>query len=162
MHDMLVKLYDLPSLDSALDGIARQGIAIRRAIGPEAPAVATWMRANFPGSAAEVEIACGHLPSTCFLAVRDSQILGFACHDATARNFFGPEGVLKEERGRGVGRALLLAALHSQRAQGYAYAIIGGVGPATFYAKCVGAVAIEGSDPGIYAGMLRTPTTNGD
>jgi hypothetical protein len=34
------------------------------------------------------------------------------------------------------------------------YAIIGGVGPAEFYAKAVGAVPIEGSTPGIYAGML--------
>ena len=62
------------------------------------------------------------------------------------------------ERGRGVGRALLLSALHAQRAQGYAYAIIGGVGPADFYAKTVGAVPIAGSTPGIYDGMLpRAP-----
>lgn len=41
------------------------------------------------------------------------------------------------------------------REQGYAYAIIGGVGPVEFYAKTVGAVVIEGSDPGIYRGMIR-------
>jgi len=45
---------------------------------------------------------------------------------------------------------LLLSALHAQRAQGYAYSIIGGVGPAGFYATTVGAVPIEGSTPGIY------------
>ena len=93
--------------------------------------------------------------SACFIALRGPQIVGFACHDATARNFFGPEAVVADERGRGIGRALLLSALHAQREQGYAYAIIGGVGPAAFYAKCVGAVAIAGSDPGIYGGMLR-------
>jgi predicted N-acetyltransferase YhbS len=87
--------------------------------------------------------------------VRDRQILGFACHDATARNFFGPEAVAAEERGRGLGRALLLVALHAQREQGYAYAIIGGVGPAEFYVKSVGAIPIPGSTPGIYAGMLH-------
>lgn len=38
--------------------------------------------------------------------------------------------------------------------QGYAYAIIGGVGPAEFYAKAVGAVLIEGSSPGIYQGIM--------
>jgi hypothetical protein len=54
-----------------------------------------------------------------------------------------------------LGRALLLAVLHAQRAQGYAYAIIGGVGPAEFYARNVGAIPIAGSTPGIYAGMLR-------
>jgi predicted N-acetyltransferase YhbS len=95
------------------------------------------------------------LPISCFIAVREQRILGFACHDATARNFFGPEAVAAEERGRGLGRALLLAALHAQRDQGYAYAIIGGVGPADFYAKCAGAIPIPGSTPGIYAGMLR-------
>lgn len=41
-------------------------------------------------------------------------------------------------------------------AQGYAYAIIGGVGPHVqgFYEKAVGAVLIEGSEPGVYGGML--------
>jgi len=38
--------------------------------------------------------------------------------------------------------------------EGYAYAIIGGVGPVEFYAKSVGAVLIEGSTPGIFAGLL--------
>ena len=36
------------------------------------------------------------------------------------------------------------------RDDGYAYAIIGGVGPAEYYAKTVGATLIEGSSPGIY------------
>jgi hypothetical protein len=53
-----------------------------------------------------------------------------------------------------VRRALLLAVLHAQREKGYAYAIIGDIGPAEFYARTVGAVAIEGSTPGIHAGVL--------
>ena len=40
------------------------------------------------------------------------------------------------------------------KAQGYAYGIIGGVGPASFYEKAVGAVLIDGSNPGIYQGIL--------
>jgi len=152
---MLVRLYELPSLPAALDAAARQGIAVRRVLAPEKPVVTAWTQANFAASAAEVGIACGRLPIACFIAVRDQQILGFACYDATARNFFGPEAVVETERGRGLGRTLLLAALHAQREQGYAYAIIGGVGPAEFYVRCVGAVPIAGSTPGIYAGMLR-------
>jgi Acetyltransferase (GNAT) family len=155
MHDMLVRLYDLPGLDAALDAASRQGITVRRAIGPEKLAVTAWVEAKFPASAAEVEIACCRLPIACFIALRGQQIVGFACYDATARNFFGPEAVVEDERGRGVGRTLLLAALHAQREQGYAYAIVGGVGPAAFYAKSAGAIPIAGSDPGIYAGMLR-------
>ena len=46
------------------------------------------------------------------------------------------------------------AASTSASADGFAYAIIGGVGPAAFYAKAVGAVDIAGSTPGIYGGML--------
>lgn len=62
--------------------------------------------------------------------------------------------MLESERGKGIGKALLLAALHAQKAQGFAYAIIGGVGPAEYYAKTVGAIMIEGSQPGIYDGLL--------
>ena len=43
---------------------------------------------------------------------------------------------------------------------GYAYAIIGGVGPAAFYASAVGAIPIEGSSPGIYRDPLRKKDTN--
>lgn len=155
MHDMLVKLYALPGLDEALDAVARQDVVIRRAIAPEKHAVLDWVRAYFASSAAEVETAFAQVPATCFIAVRDDAMLGFACYDVASRNFFGPEGVAAEERGRGIGRGLLLAALHAQRSQGYAYAIIGGVGPAEFYAKTVGAVAIADSTPGIYARLMR-------
>lgn len=72
--------------------------------------------------------------------------MGFACYDATAPNFFGPTGVDEAARGRGIGYGLLLSVLYAQKAQGYAYAIIGGVGPAEFYEKTVGAVIIPGSE----------------
>lgn len=159
--DMLVKLYELPNLDAALADVARQGIRVRRALAPDKPLVLTWVREHFEVWAPEVEAACGRLPITCFIAQRAQQILGFACHDATAPNFFGPEGVLSDERGRGVGRALLLSALHAQRAQGYAYAVIGGVGPAAFYEKTVGAKLIPGSDPGIYRDLLPRKSPGG-
>lgn len=155
MHDMLVRLYAIPGVEEALAGCLARGVTIRRALSPERPAVVDWVRAHFASSAAEAETAFSQVPVTCFIALRDADILGFACYDVTCRNFFGPEGVLPGERGRGVGRALLLCALHAQRARGYAYAIIGGVGPAQFYEKAVGAIAIPGSTPGIYAGMLE-------
>lgn len=154
MHDMLVRLYALPELAPALARCASHGIAIRRALGAERPRVAGWVRHHFPSAEAETDVAFARLPVACFIAIRAGQILGFACHDATAPNFFGPEGVADNARGHGVGAALLLAALHAQRAQGYAYAIIGGVGPAAFYAKVAGAVDIADSTPGIYAGIL--------
>ena len=154
MHDMLVRLYALPSLDEAVAACAARGVTIRRALSPEKHAVFDWVRAHFTSSTAELEVAFAQVPVTCFIAVREDAMLGFACYDVTCKNFFGPEGVVTEERGRGIGRAQQLAALHAHRAQGYAYAIIGGVGPAEFYAKTVGAIAISGSTPGIYAGVL--------
>jgi GNAT superfamily N-acetyltransferase len=161
MHDMLVRLYALPPLPPALDAAGRQGISVRRALAPDVPALVGWTQENFPKSAAEVGIACGRMPISCFIAVREGRIVGFACYDATARNFFGPEAVVEAERGRGVGRTLLLAALHAQREQGYAYSIVGGVGPAEFYARTVGAVPIAGSTPGIYAGLLSARPPSG-
>ncbi len=154
MHDMLVRLYALPDLADALAACAADGVAVRRALMPEKPAVVDWVRARFPSAAAEVEAAFARPPVTCFVALRAGALAGFACYDVTCPNFFGPEGVAQDERGRGIGRALLLSALHAQRAQGYAYAVIGGVGPAEFYAKTVGAVAIPGSTPGLYAGLV--------
>jgi len=154
MHDMLVRLYALPSLDEAVAACATRGVTIRRALAPERHTALDWVRAHFASSAAEVEAAFAQVPVNCFIAVRDGAVLGFACYDVTCRNYFGPEGVATGERGHGIGRALLLAALHAQRAQGYAYAIIGGVGPAGFYAKTVGAVAIADSTPGIYSTLL--------
>ena len=40
---------------------------------------------------------------------------------------------------------------------GYGYAIIGGVGPAEFYEKAVGATLIEGSEISIYENLIRKP-----
>lgn len=151
---MLVKLYDLPRLEPALATVARHGVVIKRGIAPDALAILTWVREHFANCAAEVQMALAHVPARIFVALRDGVMVGFACHDVTCLDFFGPEGVATGERGKGIGRALLLAALHAQRAQGYAYSIIGGVGPAGFYERTVAAVAIAGSTPGIYAHRL--------
>lgn len=162
MPDMLVKLYELPPLAPALARQAADGIAVRRALAPDRRRVIAWVDAHYgAGWAGECAVAFARLPVSCFLAV-DSRadgdtIAGFACYDAVARNFFGPTGVAEAYGGRGIGTALLLACLHAQAADGYAYAIIGGVGPAPFYSKAVGATLIPGSDPGIYAGLLRSP-----
>jgi predicted N-acetyltransferase YhbS len=59
-------------------------------------------------------------------------------------------------RKHGIGTGLLFACLEDMRQQGYGYAIVGGVGPTAFYSKAVGAVLIEGSDPGVYRGLLRS------
>ncbi len=155
MPDMLIKLYTLPELAPTITQQQNNGIDIRRALAPEKHIVTEWVgRTFYPNWASECEIAFTRQPVSCFIAVKDEAIIGFACHDATCRNFFGPSGVDPAHQSQGIGKALLLACLHAMAAQGYAYAIIGDVGPVDFYAKTVGAVVIEDSTPGIYRGML--------
>lgn len=153
---MLVKLYTLPGLENVLAQQQEAGVDIRRALVLEKHLVVEWVRKTFnPFWANECEIAFSRQPVSCFIAVEKGQIIGFACHDATYKNFFGPTGVTEVCRGRGTGKVLLLACLHAMKEQGYAYAIIGWVGPAEFYTKFVGAVEIEDSEPGIYRGFLK-------
>ena len=154
MADMLVKLYELPALEPALAACQRRNVVVRGAFAPERPPLMRWLNEHFPFWQEEVAVTFARVPISCLIALRDREILGFACYDAICRNFFGPTGVVESERGTRVGLALLLAALHAQKAQGYAYAIIGGVGPEEYYTKAVGATLIEGSTPGIYGGLL--------
>lgn len=151
MADMLVRLYALPDADAALARMKALGVTIRRPESGERALTVDWIRTTFSaGWAAECETAFSTRPPSCLIAIRNQTLIGFACHDCTRRNFFGPAGVADADRGHGVGAALTLVTLAAMRASGYAYAIIGGVGPSAFYAKVAGATPIEGSTPGIY------------
>ncbi|AUN31498.1 GNAT family N-acetyltransferase [Niveispirillum cyanobacteriorum] len=151
--DLLVKLYALPQGPEPLP----PGITLRRALAPEAAVILPWIAARFgEGWRAEASAALSACPTRIHIAHNDAgTLLGFACHDVTARGLFGPTGVDEQARGTGLGKALLLASLRAMAADGYAYAVIGGAGPVEFYQKAVGAVPIEGSEPGLYRGMLR-------
>ena len=151
MTDMLVRLYDLPELRDYLGGLQKLNIKIRRPNAWEKILVTDWIGRHFTlGWSAECEVAFSARPPSCFIAIEADSLIGFACHDCTRLNFFGPTGVTESARNRGIGRVLLLSCLHAMRNSGYAYAIIGGVGPVAFYSKAVGATVIDGSSPGIY------------
>ena len=153
---MLVRLYDLPESATLVERLRADGVDVRRALAPEKHVVVAWVREQFgEGWASECEVSFARLPIACFRAQRGQVVLGFACYDSTAKAFFGPTGVLEQERKHGIGTALLLVTLQAMAAEGYAYAIIGGAGPADFYANAVGAVPIAGSTPGIYRKMLK-------
>ena len=155
MIDMLVRLYDLPESAGLYAEVASKGVTLRRARAFEKHTVAAFAREHFSEKwVSEVEVALTRQPVACFIATRDKQILGFACFDTTQRGFFGPTGVLESARGLGLGKALLLKSLEALREIGYAYAIIGGVGPREFYAKACGAIESPGSDPGTHADIL--------
>lgn len=154
MQDMLVKLYDLPA-DAALAQPEDTSVEIRRAMAPDMLQVVDFVRSlSSKFAAGECQMCFQGHPITCFVATRGGKLLGYACYNATAPDFFGPTAVLPEERGKGIGRALLLRSLAALKEQGYGYAIIGGVGPQAFYEKTVGATLIPGSNPGIYKDFL--------
>ena len=162
MPDMLVNLLRLPPLEPLLDALRPTRVTIRRAQPFERSIIHAFVERHFAAAwADEISVAYAHQPVSLFVATRPSPagsvLLGFAAHDCTRRNFFGPMGVLESERNTGIGKALLVAALHAMRDAGYVYAIIGGVGPAEFYAKTVGATLIPDSTPGIYTDKLAPP-----
>src|ERR1044072_1795559 len=156
MPDMLVNLLRLPPVDEGLEELRAAGLVVRRAQPWELTPVREFVTENFSQAWAD-EISPGLMrqPVTVFVALRDGRLVGFAAYECTRKNFFGPTGVIEEERGRGVGRALLLSALRGLRELGYAYAVIGGVAPAGFYERAVGAQLIPDSSPGIYRDPLR-------
>lgn len=155
MQDMLVKLYELPDYGSLKKELEICGFIFRRPLAAEKTITLEWVSKNFgSGWASEIDVSFSYQPISTYIAIIENKIIGFACYDAAYRNFFGPTGVDEKCRGKGIGKILLMECLAAMREQGYAYAIIGGVGPAEFYSKAVGAELIEGSNPGIYKGIL--------
>jgi predicted N-acetyltransferase YhbS len=152
---MLVNLLRLPPVEPALAEARGAGVVVRRARPWESSQVREFVGENFGRAwADEVAVGLARQPVTVFVALRGGRLVGFAAYECSRKDFFGPAGVAEVERGRGLGRALLLAALRGLRELGYAYAVIGGVGPAEFYERAAGARLIPDSSPGIYADPL--------
>ncbi len=154
---MLVRLYDLPDSREIYSKLESEGIRIIRPLTPNKSKVLDWITHNFDSDwADEVSTAFSRSPVSCFIAydVNERKILGFAAYECTYRDFFGPTGVAIDQRGKGIGKALFLRCLEAMRDEGYAYAIVGSVGPVNFYEKTVSAIMIEGSDPSIYKDLI--------
>ncbi|MGK3993619.1 GNAT family N-acetyltransferase [Sorangium sp. So ce1024] len=155
MADMLVNLLKLPPLDPVIERMRRASVVVRRAAPYEITPVRRFVERHFTAAwADEISVGYANKPVSVYLAIRGGEVIGFSAYECTRRGFFGPTGVAEDERGKGVGHALLLASLHGLAQMGYAYGIIGGVGPADFYARAVGAIPIPDSTPGIYADPL--------
>jgi GNAT superfamily N-acetyltransferase len=168
--DLLVRLYVLPPVEARLEALRPAGVTVRRALASERHVVVEWARAHgSAGWASECEVAFARRPLGCFVATERAAaaplaagypttpetLVGFACIEATAPGFFGPHAVRDDRRGRGIGAALLLTALHALAARGHAYAIIGWASELDFYRKVAGAVPIADSEPGLYRAPLR-------
>jgi len=151
--DMLVKLYEVQDCPELMEKLKAEGVLIKKAMTPDLTKITAWVKETFGQGWAD-ECTAGILGDGCWIAVKDKKVIGFACYDATMKDFFGPTGVAEDMRGRGIGRALLIRCMISMKERGYAYAVIGSAGPTEFYRKAVGAVPIEDSTPGIYRNMV--------
>ncbi len=157
-HDLLVKLYGLSPTIPTLDKLHSSGIDIRRALPIDKHLVVGFVRDIHSDLwASECDCSFSRQPPTCFIAVKDRDIVGFACYNATCWGFFGPTAVSEGLRGQGIGAALTLRCLLAMWEEGYAYAVIGWVDDTElgFYQKVAGATVIEGSFPGIYRRMVK-------
>lgn len=152
MPDLLCPLNKIPSVQPIIDRLAKEDIHVRRPQPWEQTKLRAFIEKHFTvGWADETSVAFSHQPVTAFIATKGDEIIGFASYECTRRNYFGPTGVNEAYRGKGIGKALFLAALCGLQELGYVYAIIGDAGPVDFYKKCVGAVEIPFSaDRGIY------------
>jgi len=148
--DMLVDLYqgDFEEVSCSYD--------IRRLLSPDSDQLIEFILKHFSKTwASEVKAAIYKNHPSCFIAVKDRKIVGFACYDATAKGYFGPTGVDEAHRGQKIGKALLIKSLQALKDEGYGYAIIGGVEPYNFkfYEKTCHAVVIDKSK-NIYKRMV--------
>jgi predicted N-acetyltransferase YhbS len=156
MPDMLVRLYDLPDPEGHYRRAHEASASIRRAEPWDRFALRSFIEANFWAAwAPEADLAFSGHPITGFVATMEGRIVGFAVYECSRRGFFGPTGVREDLRGRGLGAALLFRCLEAMREMGYAYAVIGGVGPQAFYEKVCGAFVIPGSETGIYRSVYE-------
>ena len=164
---MLVKLYDVVPDHALIARLEQQQITSKRALAPdglrvvrfiEDSAATHWPDESKDSWMAECQAAMAHHPPTCFVAVHERTLIGFACYDATAKGFFGPMGVLRDHQGKGVGKALLLASLLAMWNEGYGYAAIGwpAASAVGFYARTVQAEVIPDSSPGIYGRLIES------
>ena len=101
MADMLVNLLRLPPAEELYAELQRKyDVHIRRAMTPDKFRIVEWVKEHSTLSAAgECDTCFSRIPVSCFIATRGQNILGYACYNATAPDFFGPTKVLEDEQG---------------------------------------------------------------
>jgi GNAT superfamily N-acetyltransferase len=93
----------------------------------------------------EASRAFGNDPPTMFYVEAGGAIAGFAAHEANNRGLgsFGPTGVVRAQRGRGLGGRLLQASLADLHRLGYSRAVIPWTDAIDFYRKACGATVAD-------------------
>ncbi len=84
-----------------------------------------WVEENFSVFwKTEAEMALKNSYGGVFIARRDENILGFSAYGVLKRNWFGPIGVKKDIRGKGIGTVLLFKTMSRLRCNGQRIVII--------------------------------------
>ncbi|HWT06958.1 MAG TPA: GNAT family N-acetyltransferase [Xanthomonadales bacterium] len=152
--------YGASALARVHERAARAGYTLRRVDGAD-DRLAAWIDLRFAPSWWSFEAGAG----SAWVAERDGAIAGFAAFGARGLKFrwlrawrdrkdvgiFGPYGVAAEQRGTGIGDALLTAALCGLRAMGYTAALIpaaGGERLVSLYVRRTGAEVVDEFDYG--------------
>jgi mycothiol synthase len=113
---------------------------LRRADAADWPDLEAFVRHRFSEVwRHEADLALHRDRPTVFVARRGGRIVGFACHGVYRVDWFGPIGTDPDERGTGIGEALLRLCLDDLARAGIVTAQIGWIGPIGFYACTVGA-----------------------
>ena len=153
MADMLINLYELDL--KIKDDI--EGIVIKRVLAPDRRKVIKFVKDNFNDNFVdECKASLNNNPITCYIAEKDKEIIGFISFEATAKDFVGPMGIKKSERGKGIGKLLMFHCLYSMKEMGYAYAIIGSSSERNipFHQHISNAQIIQSKTKGIYTRMI--------
>ncbi len=95
--------------------------------------VATWMRRHWPNWEPEALRALQR--SALVISRDDTGIAGFCAFDVNRSAVLGPTAVRGDLWGHGVGRPLIIGALHHMRARGHRRAEVAWVGPVRPYAR---------------------------
>ncbi len=155
MADMLVNLLKLPEFNVEEEA-KKIDVKIFKPLAPDKYAVCDFVKElSSKAAASECDVCFSRLPVTCFVATHDEKLIGYACYDAVAKDYFGPTAVLPQYRGKGIGKLLLFKTLQAMRESGYVYAIIGSIGPREFYEKTVNAKIIDEHDSGIHQNFMN-------
>ena len=125
-NDILIRLYGIADHSADFAALRARGIVIKKAMDVNASEIVDFVTRNFSAIWAD-EARFAILSRNCFIAVDGTRLVGFACVQATAPEFFGPIGVLPDSRGKGVASALLHRAVLSMKDKGYKYMVAGAV-----------------------------------